>query len=347
LTQSRDLITIPVVVHVVYKNNEENISDEVIFSQIEALNEDFGMGNVEIDDVPTEFQDDIANVEILFCLAERDPEGNPTDGIVRQPTNQNQFTDQTDNIFYDNMGGSDSWDDSKYLNIWVGDLGTFLAGFATFPGDAPSGEDGVILNYTNFGRIGLDPPYHLGRTTSHEVGHFLGLNHPWGSGSASCSNDDGIADTPNTGTTYIGDCPSGSTATCGSNDMFMNFMYYTDDACMAMFSEGQKAVLLANLDGLRSGLKNSNGCQPVATINHELDNLVQIFPNPATNFLYLQLENTTSTISDLSIFDNKGQVVLKTGLEKEIDISALSNGVYYLKLTSDQGIVSRKILIQR
>lgn len=343
--QNRATITIPVVVHVVYKNEEENVSDAIIQSQIDALNEDFGMTNVEINDVPTEFQNSIANVDIEFCLAKVDPDGNTTTGILRVPTNANQFSDQSGNIFYDSQGGSDSWPADDYMNIWVCNLGSFLAGFATFPNDADEGEDGVVINYINFGRIGLDPPYHLGRTTTHEVGHFFGLEHVWGGGSASCSSDDDIADTPNTSTTYLSECPAGTPNSCGSNDMFMNFMYYTDDGCMAMFSEGQKAVMLANINNFRAGLTTSMACSPLVTIDQNLDNSLQIFPNPATNFLYLQTDTPLFDILKITVFDNFGKTVFNNFYENKIDVSNFSKGIYFLKITTKSGIVSRKFVV--
>ena len=345
--QNRAAITIPVVVHVVYKTAAENISDEVIFSQIDALNEDFSKNNIEINNVPNEFQNSIANVDIEFCLAKKDPDGNSTTGIVRKSTNLNQFSDQTNHIFYDNQGGSDAWDDTQYLNLWVCNLGSFLAGFATFPNDADPGEDGIVINYINFGRIGLDPPYHLGRTTTHEFGHFFGLKHVWGGGSATCDGDDGVADTPMTNTTYLGECPNGTQNSCNSSDMFMNFMYYTDDGCMAMFSEGQKAVMLANLDGFRAGLTTSDACNPVATIDRKLEESLEIFPNPAINFLYLQLAHPFVDNLPLQFFDNYGRLVLDTHFQNKIDVTNFPKGIYFLKITTDQGIVTRKFVVSR
>lgn len=344
---NRATITIPVVVHVVYKTADENVSDAVIQSQIDALNEDFGMMNIEIDDVPNEFQNSIANVELEFCLAKVDPEGNATTGIIRKETNQNQFNDQSSSIFHDNEGGSDAWPVDDYMNLWVCNLGSFLAGFATFPNDAEPDEDGVVINYINFGRVGLDPPYHLGRTTTHEVGHFLGLEHMWGAGSASCSDDDGIADTPNTNKTYLNECPSSSQNSCSTNDMFMNFMYYTDDGCMAMFSEGQKAVMLANLNNFRTGLTISTACNPLATIDQKLEESLRIFPNPTTNFLYLQLENSDLKVLKITIFDNVGKAILDQPFQKEINVANFTSGIYFLKIITKNGIVSRKFLVEK
>lgn len=341
----RELITIPVVVHIIYNEAIENVSDAVIFSQIDALNEDFGMNNVEIDAIPSNFQNDIANVEFEFCLAQRDPQGNETNGIVRKSTNQNQFSDQTSNIFYDNEGGSTAWDDTQYMNIWVCNLGSFLAGFATFPNDAPSGEDGIVINYTNFGRMGLDPPYHLGRTTTHEVGHFFGIEHPWGGGIASCNSDDGINDTPNTNKTYLSECPNGAETSCGSTDMHMNFMYYTDDACMAMFSKGQKAVMVNQLDNFRSGLKNSNGCSPVSVIDQELQHSITVFPNPVSNFINLQLTVDKYVPLTMRILNYQGQELFIGNYRNQIAVTNFASGIYLVVIHFKQGTVTKKVVI--
>ena len=128
-----NIITIPVVVHIVYYNNTENISDQQIYSQIDILNEDFRRNNLDAINTPAAFQSVAADTEIEFCLATRDPFGNTTNGITRTPTSQSSFSTNND-VKYSSSGGIDAWNTSKYLNIWVCDLSGGLLGYAQFPG---------------------------------------------------------------------------------------------------------------------------------------------------------------------------------------------------------------------
>jgi len=254
------VITIPTVVHVVYSNQQQNISDAQVLSQIEILNEDFRATNADISIVDTQFTSIIADAEIEFCLATVDPQGNPTDGINRVETTTNSFDLYGNNVKNPSDGGVAPWDPSSYLNMWVCNLGGGLLGYATPPGGIPS-EDGVVCLFSAFGDTGfVNPPYDLGRTATHEIGHYLSLAHPWGN-FGGCSDDDGIADTPFSESPHFG-CPSigpGST-TCNSQDCFYVFMDYCDDACLVMFSEGQKADMVATLNSSRSSLLVSEAC---------------------------------------------------------------------------------------
>ncbi|GIS08452.1 MAG: hypothetical protein CM15mP112_05640 [Flavobacteriales bacterium] len=200
---SQNIITIPVVVHVVYYNNTENISDQQIFSQIDILNEDFRRLNSDTINTPAAFQSVAADTEIEFCLATRDPNGNPTNGITRTSTTQTSFS-TNDGVKYSSSGGKDAWNTSKYLNMWVCDLSGGLLGYTQFPGGTAS-SDGVVCDYAYFGDIGTaSSPYDLGRTTTHEVGHWLNLRHIWGD--SNCGNDF-CNDTPeHSGSNY--GCPS-------------------------------------------------------------------------------------------------------------------------------------------
>lgn len=133
-----------------------------------------------------------------------------------------------------------------------------------------------MVDYQVFGTTGnLLPQYNLGRTTTHEVGHWLGLRHIWGDDSGACTQSDGISDTPNQGDDYGGQCPTGTRSSCGSNDMYMNYMDYTDDACMNMLTNGQKAVMRATLNsgGWRQNfdyfLPTIAGTGPVCTSNRD------------------------------------------------------------------------------
>lgn len=253
------VITIPTVVHVVYANAQQDISDAQVLSQIDILNEDFRATNADISIVDAQFTSIIADSEIEFCLATVDPQGNTTDGINRVATTTNGFDFGT-NVKDPADGGVAPWDPSSYMNIWVCNLGGGLLGYATPPGGPPS-EDGIVCLFSAFGDTGfVNPPYDLGRTATHEIGHYLSLAHPWGN-FGGCSDDDGIADTPVSEGPYFG-CPSigGGSTSCNSQDCFYVFMDYCDDACLVMFSEGQKADMVATLNTDRASLLVSEAC---------------------------------------------------------------------------------------
>lgn len=263
---SRSIITIPVVVHVVWNKPEENIPDAQIQSQLEVLNRDFRATNVETAQVPAVFKDKIADVGFEFCLASRDPDGEATNGITRTFTPNTVGIGGTVSIHYSAMGGKDAWDPGQYLNIWVAKFAGGIGGISTFPGQGPAAEDGVEIDYRQFGTgPNLQPPYHLGRTCTHEIGHYFNLEHVWGpSINSCCDEDDFVSDTPNSCDTYLGQCPVHPVFSCTQPDMFMNFMNFTDDDCMALFTKGQKTRMLNALDTWRSGLLSSSACQPVA-----------------------------------------------------------------------------------
>jgi hypothetical protein len=259
------IITIPVVFHVVYKTAVQNVSDAQCISQLNQLNLDFAKLNSDTNSVPTVFRGLHADTKIQFCLAQRDPNGLPTTGIIHKSTTANSFIDD-DKVKSASTGGDNAWPSSKYLNIWVCNLGSGLLGYAQFPG-GPASTDGVVILYSAVGSMlnpGTASPYDLGRTATHEVGHWLNLLHVWGSGS--CGNDL-VGDTPTQQSSNFG-CPTFPQITCNNGpngDMFMNFMDYTDDACMLMFSAGQSTRMQAlfSTGGSRAALMNSNGCQPL------------------------------------------------------------------------------------
>ena len=255
-----NIIAIPVVVHVVYNNNNENISDQQIQSQIDILNEDFRRLNADAVNTPSAFLSVSADCQIEFCLATTDPNGNSTTGITRTSTSQTSFS-TNDGVKYSSSGGVNAWNTSDYLNMWVCDLSGGLLGYAQFPGGTVS-SDGVVCDYAYFGNIGTaTSPYDLGRTATHEVGHWLNLRHIWGD--SNCGNDF-CNDTPEHSASNYG-CPSyPSTSNCNGNgtsgDMFMNYMDYTNDACMNIFTQDQKTRMIACINNNRSGLLTSNGC---------------------------------------------------------------------------------------
>src|SRR5205085_4885972 len=173
------LITIPVVIHIVYNTPQQNISDDQAFSQIGILNKDYRRLNNDTVNTPAPFKPLGADIQVEFCMARRDPGGNPTLGITRTQTNVTTFG-LDDAVKFTSSGGIDGWDRNRYLNIWVCNLGNNLLGYALYPGGPPA-TDGVVILYTAFGTGGVAaPPYNLGRTATHEVGHWLNLIHIWG-----------------------------------------------------------------------------------------------------------------------------------------------------------------------
>ena len=247
---------IPVVVHVVYRTAAENITAAQINSQISVLNKDFRARNTDINKVPAPFLNLVSDSRIEFFLATTDPNGNPTTGITRTRTDRSSFP-QDDSVKSSATGGIEPWDTSKYLNIWVCRLSSPLLGYAQFPGGPPE-TDGAVILHTAFGTRGsARAPFNKGRTTTHEVGHYLNLSHIWGeSRFNTCDDDDFVEDTPN----QFG--PNGGTPTfphisCNNGpngDMFMNYMDYVDDKAMFMFTQGQVARMQACLDYARSQL---------------------------------------------------------------------------------------------
>lgn len=262
-TKDGDLtvITIPVVVHVVWNTPIQNISDDQILSQIDVLNRDFRRLNADTNLTPAPWKSLGADCQIEFRMARRDPGGNPTLGITRTQTSITEFG-QSNALKFTSQGGHDAWDRDKYLNLWVCNLGSQLLGYATFPGGNAS-LDGVAIGYNYFGTVGtLSPPYNKGRTATHEVGHWLWLYHIWGDDNGSCGGSDLVGDTPNQALEFYG-CPGYPTTDACSPSapgvMFMNYMDYTDDACMNLFTQGQLVRINSAINGPRLPLQSSNG----------------------------------------------------------------------------------------
>lgn len=253
--KAADLITIPVVIHIVYSNARENISDAQIQSQMDVINEDFRRLNADRDNSWSQ----AADVDIEFCLATVDPNGNPTTGITRKSSSRTGWGQSTD-LKSTARGGVSPWNTREYMNMWVCNLGSGLLGYAQFPG-GNAATDGVVMLTQSFGssRKGngfyLNAPFDLGRTTTHEIGHYLGLRHIWGD--SNCGNDQ-VADTP-TQQAASGGCPIGNNS-CGSRDMVQNYMDYSNDSCMNLFTQGQTDRMRAVMTGTRSSLANSNKC---------------------------------------------------------------------------------------
>ena len=310
------IFKIPVVFHIVYADDDENLSDALVQSQMEVLNEDFRRLNSNASDVREIFADLATDPKIEFYIAETDPNGQPTNGITRTPTTITSFAGIADHVKASDTGGIEAWDTEQYLNIWVCNMNTTLfgvevpsvLGIAYPPIDAPNWSDGaipdniadvdgVIINYQTFGRNNpqagvLTGTADEGRTAVHEIGHYLGLRHLWGdpdSFTNGCTVDDGLEDTPNMLNSFvlqdtIVPCENlFEKNTCGMGesgdlpDMVENYMDYTFQSCQNMFTQQQVELMCSMLATSRAGL-----LQEIAadfTVNN-----TTIYPNDSVQF---------------------------------------------------------------
>lgn len=236
---------VPVIFHIITSGSgATNLSASQVQAQLDQLNEDFK----SIDEDGTWAQ--AADTEIEFCMSTVDENGNPlTEPGIMRWTNWGGGT-QNDNFVDSTIKPNTIQDPSQFLNIWSINLGSGFYGYAQFPGNAAN-TDGVVSNYYTFGSLsqpgsasGIDAVYRFGRTTAHEVGHYYNLFHIWGDDGGGCNGSDAVADTPNQGNSTLS-CPSGTQTSCNSSDMYQNFMDYTDDQCMNMFTEDQKTRMRA------------------------------------------------------------------------------------------------------
>lgn len=246
------LVKIQVVCHVVYNTTAENISLAQIKSQIKVLNKDFRAKNPDKSKVPAVWKGLVADAKIEFVLASKDPLGKKTNGVTRTKTERASFG-TNDSVKRTDAGGRDAWPADKYLNVWVCQLRGGLLGYAQFPGGDPA-TDGVVVTHTAFGTTGTaTAPFDLGRTTTHEVGHWLNLRHIWGD-TEDCGGSDFVADTPNAQGPNTG-TPSFPRVSCNNGpngDMFMNYMDYVDDVAMFMFTPQQVERMTATLESERN-----------------------------------------------------------------------------------------------
>jgi hypothetical protein len=326
--QTMSVFNIPVIVHVIHNNESvnnstttsgNNLNAAQIIDQINILNKDFNGLNSDTSLIPAVFKPAQGKFQFNFCLAVV----NPTGGVLAEPginrIDRNAMgwnaPPYGQSYITSTIKPASIWDPSRYFNMWVMPLGSGLLGFATFPNPGSSGlsglsapygttsTDGVVMRGNAFGSVGTavtQAPYHKGRTTTHEVGHWLGLRHIWGDNT--CGNDF-CNDTPPAQTSNFG-CPTHpyKLGTCSGNttgEMFMNFMDYTDDACMYMFTNDQKyrAQLIMMFSSLRLGILTSTVCNlPTAT-----NDVGIMFVQQPT---YTQSVSCTNTITPVIVIRN-------------------------------------------
>jgi hypothetical protein len=263
-------VTIPVVVHVIFNTDSQKISVAQVESQIAVLNRDFGTRYLS--QVPERFRSLAAKSQIQFQLATRDPSGKATTGITYTHTKVVIFSNgDGDAVKSSARGGYDAWPRDDYLNLWVCNLEKSddhqpLLGYSSWPLE-PAAADGVVILYRVFGSVRVEKSdYDQGRTATHEIGHWLNLHHLWGDriDNALCDHDDMVADTPKQADKHF-DCPGKPVVSCKNGpkgDLFMDYMDYSPDKCMCMFTVGQVRRMQATIDTARASLRRSQGLKP-------------------------------------------------------------------------------------
>lgn len=343
------VVTIPVVFQVIYANAAENIPDNRLFDQINVLNADFSRSNSNAGNTPGVFASLGANTNIQFCLAKRDPNGNATTGIVRTNTSTSPIPTFPNNIV-------SPWNTTQYLNIYVGNFNGIL-GVSPYPGGSAL-NDYICVLYSSVGGPNYPgtytPQYHLGRTATHEIGHWLNLIHISGDDGSGCTGSDQVSDTPNQAGQNF-NCPSFPHVSCSNapnGDMFMNYMDYTDDGCMNIFTIGQSARMNSAITQWRSSIITSLGCVPVSVQNNSLpQSSFQLFPNPSNSGTFSITYNfeTKGTFS-FNFYDVFGKEIIPpenlTGANGKINYNLnLNKGVYFIELKANEGRLVKKMIV--
>lgn len=357
------------VFHVVYGSAAEDIPDSVIYSQVEVLNEDYRRLNADTSRTRAEFLPVAADTRIQFELATTDPDGNPTTGITRTAGNGGPLGF---NPFQDNVktepGGKTPWPTDRYVNVWICNIlgGLGILGYAFPPSNAPnwpansstdSSKQGIVLHYPVVGRNFSDPidaTVTKGRSLTHEMGHYFGLRHIWGDNTG-CSDDDGIADTPfasdasqQTCDTVINSCPD---APVDFHDMIENYMDYSDDRCLNMFTKGQSDIMRSMLQTSRAGVATP---EIATSLGSELKNIamVQVFPNPTSGLVYVNTQLKAGTYS-YEVYNAIGekligeQDITASVNQRIINLSLQPAGIYFIKIASGNEVIVKKVQIAR
>ncbi len=377
----RTTLTIPVVVHVVWNKPEENLSDELVEAQIKVLNDDFNRMNADTANLRSMFELVAGAADIQFDLIAT--ERIQTTTLFNVDLLSGNLIPE---VKHANQGGSDAYSTENYLNIWVCNIQPLkigpivigqILGFAFPPNDLdnwPAGssaptddEDGVVIDYRVFGP---DNPNPLeipggtgnlvvkGRTPTHEVAHYLGLRHIWGDGGTfgpnDCAQSDGVDDTPFADSESAFDCDVTKNSCIGIEpfygldmpDLIENYMDYSSEDCMNMFTKGQVELMRNVVLGPRVGLLETT---PIHLPTKETVSWI-VSPNPANDFCQLRFQEHQKNVTRLCITNVYGQLVYQVILSPgqlilDINMSGFAPGVYSVSLEGLSGTEVQKLLI--
>ncbi len=348
----RSTILIPVVVHVVWHQKIENISENQIKSQIDVLNACFS----DVRDanlVPDIFKNIVGKANIQFCLAQKDPKGKPTNGITRVETNVEGIASSSA-VYYGAKGGENAWDTKHYLNIWVAAFSDNTIGKSGYPGTVVIERDGIVVSPQHFGNVGtavFTSGHRLGITAVHEVGHYLNLAHIWGEKScdkSECEDTDEVSDTPNQSTCQF-NCPDLSYDDCDGKAMGMNYMDYVNDECKTMFTAGQVARMRASIFVARPDLLFSDACNAASIFSIEDNERLQIIKNNASSAIVFKVLSEKNENFAWQIIDLQGKTIqngiIVSNIQNNVDVDTFPNGIYILGTKINEKWIYKKILI--
>lgn len=276
------LLTVPVVFHIVMSNPSQ-VTDAQIQAQMDTLNKDYAGINGDTVRIPSWFKSLFGVANIQFALAKQGPNGEPTTGIERYTTGHGDFSVFTNDVKHVSTGGANAWNTNNYLNVWICSISAGYLGLGTFPNDGDSANQGVMIDYRSIPG-GSYTNYNGGKTLTHEAGHYFNLYHTWGDDNGACSGTDYVDDTPNQAD-YTSGCPGmaeklDACSQVSPGVLYQDYMDYSYDNCLVMFTKQQAARMQAAVTLYRSSLFTSPGLQ--SPIVNAYDVRLKAITQPAT-----------------------------------------------------------------